>query len=238
VRKQVIVSLLAGALMAAMLPGVAAAKDDGKSACKKGGWQDLVKANGQSFADQAECVAYVSNGGTPRPPETIIAIAYSNLDGTSGFDPGIDVLISKLVDADGGGSPSAGDLIILSRYPTTITPTGSGADFAGFGVTSHVVTGVNYYYPAQNNHCGGPCVNVSVGAYEHQWGFNAYTDDEWWQEISASDWASISDDVGGCQNGCGGIVIKRESQSSPSVAVQNISTVDDGDSDYLEVEVH
>ena len=73
VKKRLMMGLLSAGLLAAMLPGVAVAKDkdDDKSDCKKGGWTDWVRDDGSAFADQAACVAYVAEGGTltdPTPP--------------------------------------------------------------------------------------------------------------------------------------------------------------------------
>jgi hypothetical protein len=62
------VGLLSAGLVVAMLPGVAVAKDDGKSACEKDGWTEWVREDQTAFADQAECVAYVAEGGTLLPP--------------------------------------------------------------------------------------------------------------------------------------------------------------------------
>ena len=105
------IGLLSAALVAAMLPGVAAAKDKDKdkSECKKGGWRDRLDASGRPFADQGECVAYVSQGGgVPRLAEPItIAIAYSNQDATPGYDPSSDTMIAELLAIDGNGPHSS-----------------------------------------------------------------------------------------------------------------------------------
>ena len=69
--RQAPVNLLILALLAVMLPGTAVAKVKGKSACKNGGWKELVRHNGTPFANQGECVKYAAKGNTPRPPEVI-----------------------------------------------------------------------------------------------------------------------------------------------------------------------
>ena len=65
---------LAVALATVMMPGAAVAKDAGKSDCKSGGWQGLVRSeDGSPFADQGSCVSYVAEGGTPVPPDPLRA---------------------------------------------------------------------------------------------------------------------------------------------------------------------
>lgn len=72
--------------------------------------------------------------------ETIFAIAYTNVDGVPGFDGSNgDVLIAKVVDADGSGAISEDDEVITNQYPLDPVPTG----FGSFGVNSHVVTRVS-----------------------------------------------------------------------------------------------
>jgi hypothetical protein len=162
VRKQLVAGLLASALMAAMLPGVAsAAKVTTKTDCKNGAWQDLVDENGQPFPDKAACTSYAKDGGTPAAPQTVFAIAYSNLDGTPGFGAG-DVLISKLVDGNGDSVLNAGDLVVMGQYPTTFVPTGPG-DFAPFGGAASATVEQVTIYPT-------PAVSVqSVGGQTHFW---------------------------------------------------------------------
>ena len=36
--------------------------------CQKGGWMNLVRADGTTFASETECVSYGASGGTPVPP--------------------------------------------------------------------------------------------------------------------------------------------------------------------------
>jgi hypothetical protein len=120
-------ALVAGALMAAMLPGASLAAEGGKSECKNGGWKPL------GFADQGSCVSYIVNGGT----FTTLAIAYTNLDGVNGFGEG-DQLIAKVVDTDGNG-PDAGDRVIMGKYPLSLSAPFS---FGNWGVKSHEVTTV------------------------------------------------------------------------------------------------
>ena len=72
--------------------------------CYKGGWQNLVGANGVAFAGEAECVAYAAKGGVlaPKPAaslvitftgctgDTIIGCEFASIAG-SGLQPGAPV---------------------------------------------------------------------------------------------------------------------------------------------------
>jgi len=144
VQKRLLIGLLSAGLVVTMLPGVAAAKDKDNDACKKGGWAELLDDNGQPFASQGECVDHVSEGGTTTAADPFV-IAYADLNDNDVFDAG-DVLIAKLVDADGSGQPSVGDLVVLDRYPTTLSPT-SAADFAEWKDKQHRVTALDPMFP-------------------------------------------------------------------------------------------
>ena len=84
------VGLFTGVLLLAMLPGVTVAKVKvDTSECKKGGWSYWVRQDQTAFADQAECVAYVAEGGTladPTPPATFQSVCVEN-GGTSTWVP-------------------------------------------------------------------------------------------------------------------------------------------------------
>lgn len=79
----------------------------------------------------------------PPTPETVFAIAYSDMDPSSqGYDPEVDVLIAKLIDgpdaaADGVVGP--GDMVVTARYPKDFTL----SDFGNFTVTEHTVTSIS-----------------------------------------------------------------------------------------------
>ena len=68
----------------------------------------------------------------------VFALAFSNVDGVSGYDAANDVLIAKLVDTNGDDLVDAGDTVITDRYPLDFSVT----SFGTFGVTSHVVANV------------------------------------------------------------------------------------------------
>jgi hypothetical protein len=138
-RMRAFVGLLVCVLLAVSLTGVAAAKDKDKDLCKNGGWADVVDADGESFADKKECTVFANDVGTPVLPPPPLAVAYTNLDGVSGFDPAVDLLIAKVVDDNGDGIPSVGDSIITAQYPLDL----DAASFGTFAVTSHPVVAVN-----------------------------------------------------------------------------------------------
>lgn len=75
-------ALGAVALIAALvvvLPGGAQAAKPGNSqnakACQKGGWGNLVRSDGSTFANQGECVSYAAKGGQLQPKPTAPATA-------------------------------------------------------------------------------------------------------------------------------------------------------------------
>ena len=47
-----------------------------------------------------------------------LALAYTDTDEIDGYTEGVDVLISRLIDSNDDGVPSAGDLIQTDRFPT------------------------------------------------------------------------------------------------------------------------
>jgi hypothetical protein len=73
-KKRLTLALAAGALVAAMLPGVAAAAADGGNsanakACQKGGWESLQTGTGGVFSNADDCVSYAAKGGALFKPE-------------------------------------------------------------------------------------------------------------------------------------------------------------------------
>lgn len=76
-------------------------------------------------------------GSRPR----VLAIAYSDLDGTDGYDvSSADVFISRLDDTNGDGVPSAGDTITLGQNPLNFDETAFGARSATRCIRSHTWT--------------------------------------------------------------------------------------------------
>ena len=75
-------------------------------------------------------------------PGTLFAVAYTDIDPSDGgYDPNVDVLISKLVDTNNDGVVSVGDTIEMGQYPKNFNPS-FPTDFGNFAVVSHTVDGV------------------------------------------------------------------------------------------------
>ena len=83
-------------------------------------------------------VAVVGVGCTPPPGGTILAVAYTNVDGVAGYDVAADVLIAKLVDTNADGVVSVGDTVVTDQYPLD----SDASRFGTFQNTSHAVTSV------------------------------------------------------------------------------------------------
>jgi hypothetical protein len=72
--------------------------------------------------------------------ESLLAVAYSNLDGIDGYDPTAgDVLIAKLVDTNLDGVVSVGDEVVTDRFPLDF----DASAFGSFQNTSHAVDAVD-----------------------------------------------------------------------------------------------
>ena len=67
--------LAMGALLGALLPGIATAtQSDTVASCKDGGWEQLVREDGSTFKNQGACVSYAAQGGTPVAPDPLRTI--------------------------------------------------------------------------------------------------------------------------------------------------------------------
>src|SRR5580765_7788493 len=99
--KKVIFGMLIAAVTAAIAVPLAVAgggNSDAANACKLGGWQNLVRQDGTSFADQGPCVSYVVNGGVPKAkvaPSTAVSEPTFNYNVNScsvtvPYTPGLD----------------------------------------------------------------------------------------------------------------------------------------------------
>lgn len=79
----------------------------------------------------------------PSGPQ-VFAIAYTDIDPLDGpgFKDGLDVLISKIVDANGDGVLGGDDQIITDRYPKTFGPY-TAADFGSYTMTSFTLSPSN-----------------------------------------------------------------------------------------------
>jgi len=139
--------------------------------CQKNGWQNWVRADQTPFISEEDCVSYAAHGGvlTARTALTVLARAYTNLDGVGEFDAAHDVSIAVLTDDNHDGVISPGDHVTLNEYPTTFAAT----NFGTFGVTSHVVTNVTWPIT------GSVKVDTDTGAgfqFTEQPGFEGYNE--------------------------------------------------------------
>jgi len=75
----------------------------------------------------------------------VFAIAYTDIDPLDGpgFKDGLDVLISKIVDANRDGVLGGDDQIITDRYPKTFGPY-TAADFGSYTTTSFTLSPSSY----------------------------------------------------------------------------------------------
>lgn len=97
----------------------------------------------------ADCFAQAPPPATEPPsepsqsPETVFAVAYSDMDPSSEvYNPETDVLIAKLIDGPGAaadGLLGPGDVVVTARYPKDFAM----SDFGSFTVTEHTVTSTN-----------------------------------------------------------------------------------------------
>ena len=71
------------------------------------------------------------------PRQAMFAVAYTDVDGVDGFDPVAgDVLIAKVVDANGTGCLDGGDEVVMGQYPVGDFDT---PRFETFQVSKHPV---------------------------------------------------------------------------------------------------
>ncbi len=225
-----------------MLPGVGvAASGKGQEVCNDGGWKDLVRADGTAFKNQGDCVSYIAKGGTlGRQDGIIFAIAYSDLNGTQGYQAGTtDLLISKLVDGNRNGVVDAGDRVVMGRYPTD----SSATDSAAWQVTSHEVTDGRLL-------ASGFAEAVTTIGGHHWWGHNINDQSdvylEYWGGASGEPLLGVAPAYFGDfhipDNDFGTVEMRVEatSPSSPSVAVAHVRDDNAGalDKDFVDVEVH
>lgn len=101
--------------------------------CHKGGWEHLLTADGDPFANEEECVAYAAQGGEFGDPAAVYARAWSTTP------KGEEVLIAQIVDTNGNGDLDEGDTVQTNQYPLDHDAT----DFGSFGVTSHEITDID-----------------------------------------------------------------------------------------------
>ena len=154
--------------------------------------------------------------------KTVHALAYTDVDGAAGYAACGDNLIAALVEHSGDGVPSAGDKVLLGRYPTAFV--------APFGFTSFAGTDATV---ASVSDCSGTGVGVSLGAgLEAAWhtsagGIFGYGDFAAGPETTNS--VVLLDHVGG-----GALP-----EFIDFISINNVNTTKDhgGDNPWLEIDV-
>jgi Ca2+-binding RTX toxin-like protein len=160
------------------------------------------------------------------PLTGILAIAYSDLDGSHSYTVG-DVLIAKLVDADGDKVPSAGDTITMGRYPTSLTP--GPSDFGDWKVKSHLVDSV---FPPPANWLQ---VKDSSGG-NFIWTRTGGTNWDGYAEFDGANWTEFGDRPGiGTTD-----YLSRDplSPSEPKGTLDLVEAAGTGDDRFVEVELN
>jgi hypothetical protein len=163
-------------------------------------------------------------GSVPAPK--VLALAFTDLDGVPGFGSG-DVLIAKLLDTSGDELPSVGDTVRMGSYPTSLTP--GPADFADWGLTSHVVTGIGSRPPAV-------WVEVETGAGSHHW-VNVGDDESYWEETKEHDSGAFFRDSARLSDR-DNVHVQAGSPSNPTVPVESVNQDRPSDDAFIDVVIN
>jgi hypothetical protein len=105
-------------------PGGGIGNSPAANSCKNGGWTNLVRADQTPFADQGECLSYVTAGGIPASPsgQYPVSAAYCQAAGGTFAIPGTNLA--------GPPSPSTAVLVwTCNGWPSTYSP-----PFAQWGI--------------------------------------------------------------------------------------------------------
>ncbi len=184
-------------------------------------------ASGEGDEDTSDDGVYVDDGCVIPDQETIFAIAYTDVDPNDGdgYKEGVDVLIAKLVDANGSGAVDAGDAVVTDQYPTTFVD--PAANLGNFTVTSH---GVGLGLPFSN----GVLVLGATFSTTFEWfksdGFERYT-----EEANAPG-TSIGDSSDGVTADF--IEVRQGSPSGPQTQVTSISGPSASDDQFIDVDLN
>jgi hypothetical protein len=149
IRAGVIIGVAFALLVA--VPGAFAAKpgnSESAKACQKGGWQNLLRADGSSFADEASCTSYAAQGGALYPSSAGPCLGSGYLTkATSGGEPfaSAEACIAYLAAAPG-------QLVTCTRVGTSgddmLADAGTGEVVCGFGGGDHMLivgAGATFY---------------------------------------------------------------------------------------------
>ncbi len=167
----------------------------------------------------------------PEPEPATLAIAYSNLDGVDGYDPGsTDVLIARLVDTNLDEQVSVGDTVQTAQYPLDLDATAFGA----FQSTTHTVGHVDFALPETID------VSSSDGYPRSTFRFQVYAGDyETYLERTLETPATVD----GATNlfdgqGFGDVLAANQaSPSDPETEVPYSSSLDEDDSPFIDVDI-
>jgi hypothetical protein len=189
-----LVAIVAVGLLATALAPVAAAAPAPKVAvchasAANGGWT-LISISGNALPAHLAIGDGQPGGAVPGKTgyrfsatcvpvktERDFAVAWTDGNGNHTYEPGTDVLIAKLVDANNDGVPDAGDTIVTDKDRLDLT----GIAFGTFGLTTHSIvfafaaTGVIEVGDASANYSTWitPAYDPGVEAYLESGGANA-----------------------------------------------------------------
>ncbi len=164
----------------------------------------------------------------PIPPEPpTLVIAYADVNTNHVYDAG-DVMIAKIVDTNGDGAVTVGDIIKMGQYPVSpaiITPAVLRGPFQDWKVKQHVVTSVGV-------EADPDYVEVMSGAgLEHIWTRVGATYDDIYQEEDGVDTSALIDDL---DSGSGDVIVTEATQSQPTTEL--VAVWDFGDDGFLDVD--
>lgn len=169
---------------------------DAAKACQKGGYADLIGADGTQFANEGACVSYAARGGTlVFDPGCRAAAAALGLD-PAGYTIVLGTEGSDSFDAQVTGGPDlvcgfGGDDEITNLAPGDVFLGGSGSDFAAY-----VNAGSSFY--------GGPGLDFVLGELRGGTVFGGADDDTVDQIASGTfNGEDGDDDVGSMEGGSG-----------------------------------
>jgi hypothetical protein len=155
--------------------------------------------------------------------KVVLAIAYTDLDGVSGFGAN-DVAIAKFVDADGSGTPTPGDSIEMGRYPRTAQPP---FEFGTWASPSHEVKEVHAYRAPDS---GRPLLYVRSTAGRHM--FSSDASKEYYQETDL-ELTSMWDSFGSMDI----LTIQANGGSGAGEYIAATGSSPAGDDDFIEIDI-
>ena len=153
----------------------------------------------------------------------MLAVAYTNVDGIDGYDLAADVLIAKVVDTNGDGSPSVGDTVVTDRYPADM----SANSFGTFTMNTHVVDSVTIFE-----------TQVFVSSGKHQFNWRDSVSFDYFYEIIAqsSGGTQIFDYIGG-EDTADRLAAESPSPSAPDTAVPYTTLNRRTDDPFIDVDL-